>query len=210
MPRLPARETRALAASCRVPGPGGRRWPRRRAAVLRLPGTPGCRFLAVASRFRHGSLKALIKNPPPSLRPGGEQRPMEGAGAGACGWRACQPVPAVLRVPSPSPGSRARSRSSPARRSGGPRGQPPSPHQQALPGCSRRCRAVPPTWTEAVSEGRRAAGPCLGTPAGLGSPSPEHTDGDAAGCEVLAAVPGRGVTVAAPRASRRVTRCPRC
>ena len=86
VPRLLAREMRALVGSCRLPEPGEMRWQRWKGTVLQLPrmGSLGCRFHMVASRLCDGSLKALIKNPPPSLRPGREQRQMEGAGAGAC------------------------------------------------------------------------------------------------------------------------------
>lgn len=65
-------------------------------------GSLGCRFRSVTSQLCDGSLKALIKNPPPSSHPSGEQR-LEGGRGG----RACQPVPTVHQVP--SPGSSGRS-----------------------------------------------------------------------------------------------------
>lgn len=179
--RLLAGERRALVRSCWLPEPGGMRW---RGAVLCLPrmGSLGCRLCTVASR--DGSLKALIKNPPPFPAPG---RGTKANGRSWSGGLRRASVPALLRLP--PPGSSACSGSSPARRSLGAAGVPPPSRGFAsgagmqppvtggfLPMDQSRCRAM-----------GSGAVPWHPGEAGLG-----HTDGHAAGCEVLTAVPGRG------------------
>ncbi|XP_063211941.1 adhesion G protein-coupled receptor B2 isoform X5 [Chroicocephalus ridibundus] len=66
--------------------------------LLRV-GSLGCHFCTVASQFCDGSLKALIKNPPPSLRPGGGTK---ANGRGWSGWLWRASVPACA---SPAPGA---------------------------------------------------------------------------------------------------------
>lgn len=104
--------------------------------LLRV-GSLGCHFCTVASQFCDGSLKALIKNPPPSLRPGGGTK---ANGRGWSGWLWRASVPACA---SPAPGAvpveRRPLRQQPSKAVGCSR----SPGAASVPptsGLCRRCR----------------------------------------------------------------------